>query len=75
MLDGENKVRFKMTREQLERRKDGIIREMQRLLIDLEELEDDVAVEERERSDQSSILDFYVPGGLRHIHRLPMPRL
>jgi hypothetical protein len=63
-----------MRQHELERRRGDIVREVQRLLIDLEELDDETEIEEPERSSQS-IIDFYIPKGLRDIHRLPRPRL
>ena len=63
-----------MKQHELERRRGEIVREVQRLLIDLEELDDETTIEEPERSNQSMI-DFYLPKGLRDIHRLPRPRL
>ena len=57
-----------------ERRRGEIVREVQKLLIKLDELDDETATEEAERSSQSMI-DFYIPRGLRDIHRLPRPRL
>ena len=58
-----------MANQELERKKNQIVREVQRLLIDLEELEDEVTAEEPERGNES-ILDMYIPKGLRNIHRL-----
>ena len=63
-----------MRQRELERRRGEIVREVQRLLIDLEELDDETEIEEAGRSSQS-IIDFYIPKGLRDIHRLPRPRL
>jgi len=63
-----------MRQHEVERRKGEIVREVQRLLIDLEELDDEATIEETERSSQSMI-DFYIPRGLRDVHRLPKPRL
>ena len=63
-----------MRQHELERRRGEIVREVQRLLIDLEELDDEPEIEEAKGSNQS-IIDFYIPKGLRVIHRLPRPRL
>ena len=63
-----------MAKQELERKKNQIVREVQRLLIDLEELEDETYDEEVERGTES-MLDFYIPKGLRNVHRLPRPRL
>ncbi len=63
-----------MRQHELERRRGEIVREVRRLLFDLEELDDEIEIEEPERSSQS-IIDFYLPRGLRDIHRLPRPRL
>lgn len=63
-----------MRQHELERRRGKIVREVQRLLIDLEELDDEPEIEEAGGSSQS-IIDFYIPKGLRDIHRLPGPRL
>lgn len=63
-----------MRQHELERRRNEIVREVQRRLIDLEELDDETEIEEPERSSQS-IIDFYIPRGLRDIHRLPKPRV
>jgi len=63
-----------MKKQEIEGRKGEIVRGVQRLLLELEELEqqvpDDEAQQERQR-----MLDFYIPRGLRDIHRLPRPRL
>ena len=48
--------------------------EIHRLLIDLEELEDE-APKEKVKSNRERMLDFYVPRGLRDIHSFPIPRL
>jgi hypothetical protein len=63
-----------MRQYELERWRGEIVREVQRLLIDLEELDDETEIEETGRSNQS-VIDFYIPKGLRDIHRLPRPRL
>ena len=62
-----------MTKQELEKRKGEVVREVHRLLIDLEELEG--KVEEKEAEQKPSILDLYIPRGLVNIHRLPRLRL
>ncbi len=59
-----------MTKEELERKKNDRIRRVQRLLGELEELGRKIPDEELARSNES-IFDFYIPKGLRNIHRLP----
>jgi len=59
-----------MTEQEFETRKNGIVREAQRLLIDMEEIERKIPEKEVAKRNEG-ILDFYVPKGLRNIHRLP----
>ena len=59
-----------MTEEELERKKNNRLRRVRRLLSELEELERKIPDEEIARSNES-MLDFYIPKGLRNIHRLP----
>ncbi len=63
-----------MRQNELQRRRGEIVRGVQKLLIELEGLDDEPEAEEAERGNQS-IIDFYLPRGLRDIHRLPRPRL
>jgi len=63
-----------MERQESEARKSEIIRQMGRLANDLEELEREVS-DEGEEGAKESLLDLYVPRGLRNIHRLPKPML
>ena len=63
-----------MERQESEARKSEIFRQMKRLMDDLEELEGKVSDEGAERAKQS-LLDLYVPKGLRNIYRLPKPLL
>ena len=63
-----------MERQESEARRKEIIRQMGRLANDLEELEGKVSDEGAERAKES-LLDLYVPRGLRNIHRLPKPML
>ena len=59
-----------MTKQELERKKNERVRRVRRLLSELEELERKIPDEEIARSSES-MLDFYIPKGLRNIHRLP----
>jgi hypothetical protein len=63
-----------MRNQELEGRKNQIVTEMQRLLVDLEKLGGETPVEKVEGSNES-ILDFYIPKGLRNIHKVPRLRL
>lgn len=65
-----------MRKQEIEGRKGEIVRGVQRLLLELQELEQQVPDDgvEQERKRQG-MLDFYIPRGLRDIHRLPLPRL
>jgi hypothetical protein len=63
-----------MERQESEARRKEIIRQMGRLANDLEELEGKVS-DEGEGESKESLLDLYVPRGLRNIHRLPKPML
>ncbi len=63
-----------MRRQESEARKNEIIRQMGRLANDLEELEHETS-DEGVEEDRESILDLYIPRGLRNIHRLPKPML
>ena len=62
-----------MERQESEARRKEIIRQIGRLANDLEEL-DGEASDEEERAKES-LLDLYVPKGLRNIHRFPKPML
>lgn len=63
-----------MEKQESEARKREIVRQMGRLVNDLEELEREVSDEGAERAKES-LLGLYVPKGLRNIHRLPKPIL
>jgi len=63
-----------MERQESEARKSEVIRQMKRLMNDLEELECEASDEGAEKAKES-LLDLYVPKGLRNIHRLPKPML
>ena len=63
-----------MEKQESEARKREIVRQIGRLVNDLEELEREVSDEGAERAKES-LLDLYVPKGLRNIHRLPKPIL
>lgn len=63
-----------MERQESEARKSEILRQMKRLMDDLEELVGKVSNEGADRAKES-LLDLYVPKGLRNIHRLPKPIL
>ncbi|MBN2186840.1 MAG: hypothetical protein JW732_05250 [Dehalococcoidia bacterium] len=63
-----------MEKQESEARKREIIRQIGRLADDLEELEREVS-DEGVGEDRESILDLYIPRGLRNIHRLPKPML
>ena len=63
-----------MERQESEARRREIVRQMERLTNDLKELEKETAKEEA-RGTRESILDLYVPRGLRNIHRPPKPML
>ena len=64
----------RMERQESEARKSEIIRQIGRLADDLEELEGEVSDEEAGEA-KKSLLDIYIPKGLRNIHRLPKPML
>jgi len=63
-----------MERQESEARRKEIIRQIGRLADDLEELDGEASDEEAERAKES-LLDLYIPKGLRNIHRLPKPML
>jgi len=63
-----------MESQESEARKREIVRQMGRLADDLKELEHEASDKETEKAKES-LLDLYVPRGLRNIHRLPKPML
>jgi hypothetical protein len=63
-----------MERQESEARKSEIIRQMKRLMDDLGDLEDDASEDGADTANQR-MLDFYIPRGLRNIHRPPRPML
>ena len=63
-----------MRKQELETRKGEIVRGVRRLLLELEEMEQQ-APDDEAKQDRERMLDFYIPRGLRDIHRLTMPRL
>ena len=63
-----------MERQESEARKREIVRQIGRLADDLKELEHEASDKEAEKAKES-LLDLYVPRGLRNIHRLPKPML
>ncbi len=63
-----------MEKQESEARKREIIRQIGRLAEDLGELGREISDEEKGESKES-LLDLYVPRGLRNIHRLPKPML
>ena len=63
-----------MEKQESEARKREIVRQIGRLANDLEELESEISDEGAERAKES-LLDLYIPKGLRNIHRLPKPML
>jgi len=63
-----------MERQESEARRSEIIRQMGRLADDLKELERG-ASDEGAGGAKESLLDLYIPRGLRNIHRPPKPML
>jgi len=73
-LKYENRRYQGMESQESEARKREIVRQMGRLADDLKELEHEASDKETEKAKES-LLDLYVPRGLRNIHRLPKPML
>ena len=63
-----------MSAHDIEAEKNRVVRDMHRLLLDLEELEEE-SRQEPEENERDRILDFYIPKGLRNIHIRPLRRL
>ncbi|MDD5702232.1 MAG: hypothetical protein PHU23_09315 [Dehalococcoidales bacterium] len=63
-----------MSAHDIEAEKNRVVRDMHRLLLDLEELEEE-SQQEPEENERDRIIDLYIPKGLRDIHTRPLRRL